>query len=80
MYDQPYVTLVNTHSKGRGGNDDVDLTIHEGILVGYLFVRVHLAVVWQGSHPITAQFEGKLFGALGTRNIDDGRTVGSLNK
>ena len=78
MHYQAHIALVHSHAEGRGGYDDAHLVVHESLLVLYLFVGIHLAVVGQCLHAVAGEFGGKFTGALGSGNIDDGGSVGGL--
>lgn len=51
--DQPHVALVDTHTEGGGGHDDANLVAHEGILIVYLLVGIHLPIIGQGRNAVT---------------------------
>ena len=78
--DQSYIALVHTHSEGGCSNDDAYLVGHEGILIVYLFIGIHLAIIGQGSHAVTSQLHGEFSGSLGSGYVDDGRAVCLLHK
>ena len=78
MHYQAHIALIYSHAEGRGGYDDAHLVVHERLLVLYLFVGIHLAVIGQCLHAVAGEFGGKLTGALGSGNIDDGGSVGGL--
>ena len=50
--DQPHVALIDTHTESGGGNDDANLVAHEGILVVYLLVGIHFAIIGQGRYAV----------------------------
>ena len=51
--NQPHVALVDTHTEGGGGHDDANLVAHEGILILYLLVGIHLSIIGQGGNAVT---------------------------
>ena len=51
--DQPHVAFIYSHTKGGGGHDDANLVVHEGILIVYLLVGLHLSIIGQGGNAVT---------------------------
>ena len=45
MDNQPHIALIYSHAEGGGGNDDSNLIAHEGILIVYLLISIHLAII-----------------------------------
>ena len=39
------IFFVNTHTKSRSGNHDINITPYEGILVFHFLIFVHLAMI-----------------------------------
>ncbi len=76
VYHQFHVALVHPHAERRGGDDYVYLSAHKGVLVVYLFLRVHLAVVWQCLHAVARQLVGEVDRAFRPRHIYYGGAVG----
>ena len=73
--NQPHIALIYSHTEGGGGNDDSYLVAHEGILIVYLLIGIHLAIIGQGGYTITCQFQGEFPGSLGAGYVDDGRAI-----
>ena len=73
--NQPHIALIYSHAEGGGGNDDSYLIAHEGILIVYLLIGIHLAIIGQGGYTVTGQFLGEFTGALGAGYVDDGRAI-----
>ena len=73
--NQTHIALIYTHTEGGGGNDDANLIAHEGILIVYLLIGIHLAIIGQGGYAVTGQFLGEFTGSLGAGYVDDGRAI-----
>ena len=44
MNHKPHILFVYAHPESRGCNDDLYLATHEGVLIGDLLCRLHLAI------------------------------------
>ena len=53
MDNQPHVAFIYSHTEGGGGHDDANLVAHEGILIVYLLVGIHLSIIGQGGYAVT---------------------------
>ena len=73
--NKPHIALIYTHAEGGGGYDDSNLIIHEGILIVYLLISIHLAIIGQGENAVTCQFLGEFPGSLGAGYVDDGWAI-----
>ena len=73
--NQPHIALIYSHAEGGGGNDDSNLIAHEGILIVYLLIGIHLAIIGQGGYAVTGQLLGEFPGSLGAGYVDDGRAI-----
>ena len=73
--NQPHIALIYSHAEGGGGNDDSNLIAHEGILIVYLLIGIHLAIIGQGRYAVTGQLLGEFPGSLGAGYVDDGRAI-----
>ena len=73
--NQPNIALIYSHAEGGGGNDDSNLIVHEGILIVYLLIGIHLAIIGQGGNSVTGQLLGEFPGSLGAGYVDDGRAI-----
>ena len=73
--NQPHIALIYTHAEGGGGDDDSNLIAHEGILIVYLLISIHLAIIGQGGNSVTGQLLGEFPGSLGAGYVDDGRAI-----
>ena len=69
MYYQTYIFLIDSHTKSRCSHNHTHPIIHERILIGYFFIRIHLAIKRQSNKSITRQLCSQFFCALGTRYI-----------
>ena len=78
MDNQPHIALIYSHTEGGGSNDDSYLIAHEGILIVYLLIGIHLAIIGQGRYAVTCQFLGEFTGSLGAGYVDDGRAISLL--
>ena len=78
MDNQPHIALIYSHAEGGGGNDDSYLIAHEGILIVYLLIGIHLAIIGQGGNSVTGQLLGEFPGSLGAGYVDDGRAISLL--
>ena len=76
--NQPHIAFIYTHTEGGGGNDDSNLIAHEGILIVYLLISIHLAIIGQGGNSVTGQLLGEFPGSLGAGYVDDGRAISLL--
>ena len=76
--NQPHIALIYSHTEGGGSNDDSNLIAHEGILIVYLLISIHLAIIGQGGNSVTGQFLGEFTGSLGAGYVDDGRAISLL--
>ena len=76
--NQPHIALIYTHAEGGGGDDDSNLIAHEGILIVYLLISIHLAIIGQGGNSVTGQLLGEFPGSLGAGYVDDGRAISLL--
>ena len=70
MHHQSHIALIHTHTKGRCGYDDTNLIGHEGILIGYLVIGIHLSVERQCPISIASEFFCKQPSTFGSRHID----------
>ena len=73
--NQPHIALIYSHAEGGGGNDDSNLIAHEGILIVYLLISIHFAIIGQGGNSVTGQLLGEFPGSLGAGYVDDGRAI-----
>ena len=55
--------------------DDAHLIVHKCLLIGYLFVRLHLAVEGEGTESVVGEPHSQFFGSAGPRDINDGGTL-----
>ena len=75
MDNQPHIALIYSHAEGGSGDNDSNLIVHEGILIVYLLISIHLAIIGQGGYAVTCQLLGEFTGALGAGYVDDGRAI-----
>ena len=78
MDNKTHIALIYSHTEGGGGDDDSNLIAHEGILIVYLLIGIHLAIIGQGGYAVTGQFLGEFPGSLGAGYVDDGRAISLL--
>ena len=74
------ITFVNAHAKSRGCYNNRHLVIHKGFLIRNLIVGFHLSVVRKCFKSIARQLACKLKRTLGSRNIDNRRTIFLCNQ
>ena len=69
--DKTHVGLVDTHSEGYGGDDDVDILHEELVLVLGAHLRVEASVVRERLDAVDLQQFGEVFDTLASEAVDD---------
>src|SRR5579884_114342 len=73
VVDETDVFFVDAHAKGGGGNDYVDFAIHEGLLYGMAFLRLHASVIKEGFFVMRLQSMSDFFRMFACGDVDDAR-------
>ena len=68
-----YVGLVDTHTEGNGGHNDVSLFHQEGVLIPRSRLRVHACMVRQSLDTVGAENVGELLHPFSAEAVDDAR-------
>ena len=76
MEDEAHVRLVDPHAEGGGGDDRLDLVVHEAVLQLHPSLRAEPRVVGLGGDARLPQLRGQLLARFAGGDVDDAGLLG----